>query len=60
MTEDGGGLKRQTMSDMVMLYNLRNKRCACEKKKKIKQIIKCSKYSDKTEPTISLLALFSF
>jgi len=43
MTEDGGGLKRQTMSDMVMLYNLRNKRCACEKKK-IKQIIKCSKY----------------
>jgi len=42
MTEDGKGL--QTNYDMVMLYNLHNKRCACEKKKKVKQVIKCSKY----------------
>ena len=35
---------RQTMSDVVMLYNLQNKRSAWEKKKKVKRIIKCSKY----------------
>jgi len=49
---------RQTMSDVVMLYNLHNTRCASEKTKKVKQIIKCSKYQDKTEPIILLRALF--
>jgi len=50
---------RQTMSNVVMLYNLHNKRCACEATKKVEQIIKCSKYRDETEPIILLQALFS-
>jgi len=49
----------QTMSDMVILYNLNNKRDACEETKKVKQIIKCSRYQDKTEPIILLRGLFS-
>ena len=43
---------RQTMSDMV--YGLHNKQCAWEKTKKVKQIIKCSKYQDNIEPIIQL------
>jgi len=50
---------RQTTSDVVMLYNLPNKRCACEGTKKVGQIIKCSKYRDETEPIILLQGLFS-
>jgi len=45
---------RQTMSDVVMLYNLHHKRCACEEMKKVGQIIKCAKYRDETEPIILL------
>jgi len=49
----------QTMSDVVILYNLHNMRDACEETKKVKQIIKCSRYQDKTEPIILLRGLFS-
>jgi len=63
--KDGRALLRmaggwgQTMSDVVILNNLHNKRDACEETTKVKQIIKCSRYQDKTESIILLRVLFS-
>ena len=48
---------RPTMSDVM--YSLHNKGYQCKKTKNVKQIIKCSKYHDNTEPMSRLRALFS-